>query len=205
MRGGSNMSKPNKKTAHTIGFMIIFFLVVIAVYYYVSTRTTPIFPESITNMTEIEALIAKDIEEDYPATPREVLKLYNRIMKSFHTLKIKDDEINQLAEQMYILYDKELKESNTYEEYVLELKVEITEYRNAGKLIMNDNVEASKEIFYWEDAGEKYASLSSSYTIKEDGDYTKVIEDFMLRKDAEGKWRILGFKLSDKTEINTVE
>lgn len=197
------MSKPNKKTAHTIGFMIVFSVVVIAVYYYISTRTTPIFPKSITDMTEVEALVTKDLEADYPATPREVLKLYNRIMKNFYNSKLKEDEISQLAQQMFYLFDEELKQSNTYEEYLLDLKVEITDYKNDGKTIMNDTVESSEEVFYWEDQGAEYASLSSSYTMKEGGDYTKVIEDFMLRKDKEGNWKILGWKLSDNAEVNT--
>lgn len=202
-------SKKNKKaknkTAQTIGFMLVFSIVVISVYYYVSTRTTPIFTEPVTNKTELEALLTKDLIDGYPSSPREVLKLYNRITKVYYSENLEDKEINQLADQMLLLLDDELKNNKTYEDYLLDLKVEITDYRNAKRIIMNDAIEPSNATIYWEDKDQEYASLSSSYTIKEGGDYTKVIEDFILRKDSEGKWKILGWQLSDKTELDAAE
>jgi hypothetical protein len=205
MRGGSYMSKPNKKTANTIGFMIVFSIIVIAVFFYVRTRTTPIFTAPVTKTTELESLMSKDINNEYPSSPKEVLNLYNRYIKIVHSGKLEDDKVNKLADQMLTLYDEELISTKTKEQYLLDLKVEITDYKSAGRIIMNDVVGDSKDTFYWKEAEKEYASLSTSYTIKENRDYSKVYENFILRKDAEGKWKILGWKLTEKPGNTTTE
>lgn len=198
-------NKSNKRTARTIGFMIVFSIIVIAGYYYVRTSTKPIFSNSTSNLSEKDALLSKDIASTYPSSPKEVLKLYSRLMKELYSGKLEDAEIDQLADQLLALYDEELKANKSHEQYLLDLKVEITDYKKTGRTIMNNTVEASKDTKYWEDKGKEYASLLSSYTLKEGGDYTKVIENFIFRKDTEGNWKILGWKMSDETDFNTKE
>lgn len=197
------MSKSSRKTANTIGFMIVFSIVVIALYFYVRTRTTPIISTSEAKKTEAEILLDKDIESNYPASPREVLKLYNRISKVLYNGKLKDEEINQLADKMYLLLDDELANNKKYEDYLLDLKAELTAYKEAKKSVINHAVEPSDATVFWKDKGKEYASLSTSFSINQNGKNKKVIEDFIFRKDEKEKWKILGWRASDKTKLET--
>lgn len=192
------MKKSNRRTANTFGMMIVFGIAIVAIYFKFSTSTSPIIKESSSNKTELETLLDKDIEDNYPSSPREVIRLYTRIMKTFYNENLKDEQVNQLAKQICFLYDDELLTNNPYEDYLLELKVEITEYKKENRNIMNEVIEDSNNVEYWTKEGWEYASLTVGYTIKEKDNYTKLYEDFILRKDNQGNWKILGWKLSDK-------
>lgn len=195
------MKKSNRRTANTFGMMIVFGIAIVAIYFKLSTSTSPIIEESLSNKTELESLLEKDIKSNYPSSPREVVKLYTKIMKNFYNENLKDEQVNQLAKQICFLYDNELLANNPYEDYLLELKVEITEYKNAKRNIMNEVIEDSNKVKYWTKEGKEYASLTAGYTIKEKDSYTKLYEDFILRKDNQERWKILGWDLSDKTDI----
>lgn len=195
------MKKSNRRTANTFGMMMIFGIAIVAIYFKLSTSTSPIIKDSISDKSELETLLEKDIDNNYPSSPREVVKLYTRIMKCFYNESLEDEQVNQLATQICLLYDAELLANNPYEDYLLDLKVEITDYRNAKRNIMNEVIEDSNQVKNWTKAGTEYASLTAGYTIKEKDNYTKLYEDFILRKDEKGNWKILGWKLSDKTAI----
>lgn len=199
-KSNKSLKKSNRRTANTFGMMIIFGIAIVAIYFKLSTSTSPII-ESNSNKNELETLLEKDIENNYPSSPREVIKLYTRIMKTFYNENLKDEQVNQLAKQICLLYDDELLTNNPFEDYLLELKVEITEYKNANRNIMNEVIEDSNKVKYWTKEDQEYASLTAGYTLKEKDNYTKLFEDFILRKDNQGNWKILGWKLSDKTDI----
>lgn len=199
------MNKSKKRTAKTIGFMIIFSIVVIALYFFIKTRTSPYITDSVSSMTEVEKLLTKDIPNSYPSSPREVLKLYSRITKIMHNEDIEEEQINELATQINYLFDDELITNKEHENYLMDLKVEISDFKKANRIIMNYVIEKSSSVVYWDDNEKSYASIIAAFTLKEGSDYSKIYEKFILRKDNEDKWKILGWSLSDKTDIDTEE
>lgn len=199
------MNKSKKRTLKTICFMIVFSIVVIALYFIIKTRTSPLVTDSITSMTEVEKLLTKDIPNSYPSSPREVLKLYSRITESLYNEDLDEDQIASLSKQISCLYDEELIANKSNEDYLIDLKVEISEYRKANRTIINYLIEGNSAVVYWDKDKIDYASLVTSYTIKEESDYSKIFEKFILRKDSEDKWKILGWELSEKTEIDSEE
>ncbi len=199
------MKKSKKQTVKTIVFMCIFSATLITLYFFIRTRTTPFQIESASSMSEAEKLLAKDIPGNYPPSPREVLKLYSRITKCLFNEKLNSEQIEQLANQLRQLFDEELLQNNPTENYLSDLNVEITEYRNANKNIMNYVIENSDSVKYWDKGNQKYASIVMSFTTKEDNDYSKVYENFLFRQDKEDKWKIMGWELTDKKEINSEE
>jgi len=199
------MNKSKKRTAKTIIFMLIFSIIVITLYFIIKTRTAPFVTKSVTSMTEVEKLLTKDIPNSYPSSPREVLKLYSRMSKILYNGGLKEEQIDKLADQMRYLYDEELLLNKSYEDYLIDLKVEVSNYKKANRIIMDYVIEASSSVLVWDNEEKNYASIVAAYTLKENSDYSKIFEEFTLRKDKEGKWKILGWKLSDKTEIESEE
>ena len=58
---------------------ILIILLIVGVYYFFTTqRRTSV--EDTVELTEIQKLITKNLDTNYPATPREVVKYYNRIL-----------------------------------------------------------------------------------------------------------------------------
>jgi uncharacterized protein YhfF len=196
------MHKSNRSSSRTILIMFIFAIIVIPSYFFLRTRTTPIINKNA-EKSELEILLSKDIQNNYPSTPKEVIKLYSRITKNLYNEKHDDDTIKKLADQLRVLMDDELLEQNQYEEYLLDIKVEITGYRKSNRTFMSYMIEGNNSVEYWESEDKEYASIVASYTLKEKNDYTKVYEEFILRKDSEGKWKILGWEVTDKTDIDS--
>ena len=65
--------------------LVITILVVAAIlggYYFFSQKHKSNVDSE--NLTEVQKLINKDLEKNYPETPREVIKLYNRIIKAYY-------------------------------------------------------------------------------------------------------------------------
>lgn len=44
-------------------------------------------------LTEVQRITTKDLDKNYPQTPREVVKLYNRIVKCYYGMQYSDEEL----------------------------------------------------------------------------------------------------------------
>lgn len=148
--------------------------------------------ENIT-LTEIQELTTKNLDKNYPATPREVVKLYNRIITCFYNDEYTDDELYDLGDQARKLFDDELLENNPRDEYFKNLKEDISEYHDKNKTIASSAVDSSNDVEYKEVDGDDCAYVKASYFIKEGSAYSRTYQMYVLRKDADGNWKILVF------------
>ncbi len=150
-------------------------------------------------LTEVEKLIVKDMEEDYPKTPREVVKLYNRIISCYYGEDLSDEEIEKLADQMLYLFDDDLLLVNPREEYISSVKSDIEQYKNNKKQVVNTDVCSSNEVRYLTDEKEgttekdELAYVNASYFVNTSGSFSYTYQQFVLRQDEEGQWKILTF------------
>ena len=58
-------------------------------FYYLKNRPSGIDKEE--NLTEVQKIITRDLDQQYPPTPREVVKFYNRIIMSYYGEDYSDD------------------------------------------------------------------------------------------------------------------
>lgn len=146
-------------------------------------------------LTEVQKIVTKDLENDYPKTPREVVKLYNRIVDCYYGTEISDAEIKELALQMRGLLDEELLGTNSEEEYYNSVLEDVAYYEANKMYIVEANVCDTNEVKYITDSdnGDSLAYVSASYFMKEGEDFVRTYQNFVLRKDEDGKWKILTF------------
>ena len=150
---------------------------------------------------EINKLLEKDLEASYPATPREVVKLYSRYLKCIYNNSLTDEEISQMAEKVRILYDDELLANNPIDDYVYDLKIDISDYVANERTVTSYSVDSANNVVTWSEGEVEYARLIASYTTRESGKYQKSYEEFLLRRNEEAKWKIVGFRLTED-ELN---
>lgn len=147
--------------------------------------------------TEAEALLAKDLAEDYPETPGEVVKLYFRFTKCIYQEKVTDEEITGLVDQMRALFDKELLANNPKESHLLGIRQEMESYAEDGLTILDYSVDSSKETEFGEIESTDYAALQAKIImLDKKKKRTNTVEDFLLRQDEDGRWKILQWQLS---------
>ena len=101
-------------------------------FYYMSSKKD-VSVENKTELTTLDKLILKDLESNYPSTPRAVVKLYNQIITCYYSAEFKDDEFEKLVDQALLLFDDELKAKNPKDEYMKTLSNEIEEYKTKDK------------------------------------------------------------------------
>ena len=149
----------------------------------------------VTDVSELDKLLALKVENTYPSTPREVLKMYNRYLVVIYNEDLNDSQIKTLLEKQRIFYDNELLSVNPFEANYSSLVNDIALYRKSQKSIVKTSVAASTDVTYKEVDGESYAIMEASYFTRSGAaEFNKTYERYLFRKDATGKWRILGFE-----------
>lgn len=196
----TNLQKDAKGTK--IFILVVFFLVLAALWYYTYLSNNAPSHQDVTLSSEKEILLGYDMEVDYPKTVRETVKLHCRYVKYVYSEEfIKDgteDEIFTMNQQMRSLFDEELLELNSPDKQLQALKDEMALYKaNKQKLISYTLAEAS-QIEYNTENGTEYAKMRVTLALTIDGASATADEEYILRKDAEGKWKILGWQAVQK-------
>lgn len=180
------------KNAKIAVVIVICVGLVLGAYYYLINKNSTKTEENV-KLTEVQEIITKDLNKNYPATPREVIKLYNRIITCFYNDKYSEDELYDLGDQARILFDDELLENNPRDEYFKSLKEDIEDYKDKQKTIASSAVDSSNDVVYKTVDGDECAYVKASYFIKEENSYSRTYQMYVLRKDADGNWKILVF------------
>lgn len=144
---------------------------------------------------EVNALLNKDLSVNYPDTPKEVLKLYSRLQSCAYNQGLSDKELTAIIEKMRELFDEDLAATNPLDKQLEEIKKDIKSYQSAKRTISNYVVDNDSSVVERKIKDKEYATLEVSYLLKDEKGYTKTYEQFILRKDTEGKWKILGWEL----------
>ncbi len=173
---------------------------VVGYYYYLSHRSDGQSAETETELTEVDKIITTDLKKDYPSTPRAVVKYYNRIIKAFYGEEYSDEELAQMAEQARSLMDDELLSYNPKDAYMEALKADIDDYAKREKMIVQSSVCDSDDITYATVEGDYCAFVDAYYFCKEGKQYSRTYEEYVLRRNEDGQWKILSFRLTEGEE-----
>lgn len=151
------------------------------------------------DLTEVEKVLVKDLKKDYPKTPREVVKFYNRIIKCYYSEDLSDKDLEDMVDQMLYLLDEDLILVNPRDEYYKSVVSDIEQYKKEKKQIVSTDVCDSNDVTYIDDVKDgsdevdKLAYVNTSYFINTDGKFTNTYQQFVLRQDEDGHWKILTF------------
>lgn len=184
-----------KKFRMALGAFLVVALA-LTVFGYLSNRKTPTPAEMESDVTNIGKLMARDLDADYPNTPRKVIDLYSQITKSLYDNKLSEDDLKLLCSQSRKLMDEQLLLLNPEDTFLENTKAAIEEYRSLKRVVTSYVLEDSGSVEYYTEDGQEYASISVKYYLNDKNGYGKTYEDFMLRKDEEGRWKIVGWQVT---------
>ncbi len=183
------------KRGGIIVIAIIGVALVCGAYFWIM-RSSQTSRENEDDMTKVEKVITKNLESSYPPTPREVIKVYHQIVDCYYNEKYTDKELKQMAEQALKLFDPDLQENNPIDVYILKIQTEVGEYKDRSRTISQFKVCDSNDVRMVTDTenGDELAYVDASYFIIErGGTCERTYQEYVLRKDEDGKWRILVF------------
>lgn len=193
------MSQKGRGALKGILIGLVLIALVAGYYFYLSNRKPKEAAEDTeTTVSVAQQLILKNIDDDYPPTPREVLKLYSDITVCFYSEEYTDEELTQLALQIEKLYDDELIANNTPEQYQENLRWDIQTMKDKNLRVTSYSVASATDVDYFDADGRSWARLTCAYTIRSGKEAGLAKEVFLLRKDDRGHWKIYGWKEADE-------
>ena len=175
---------------------IVCVALVIGYYMYLSSRNNDDQTSGEDKRKEVVKIIEDtDLKEDYPKTPRSVVKLYTRILTSYHNEGYTEKQLLKLGDLQRGLLDDELLSNNERDVFFNNLRAEIKLYEDRERTITSSTVSSTSDVIYKVVDKRECAYVTSSYFIKEKSSYEKTLQRYVLRKDEDGKWKILVFYL----------
>lgn len=154
---------------------------------------------------EVQKLLARNLDSDYPATPREVVKLYSRVMKCLIDENVSEEDFTKMSDLLRELYDEELLAVNPKKENEASLKQEIEGYSDNKAQITNYVIQNGSSLVQEKVNGQNYVTVQASYLMWDTDGYKKTYEQFRLREDTDNKWKILGWEQIDPVTIDPGE
>lgn len=188
--------KMKKSTVIVTVCLILFVTALVGLYAFLAGRSRTAANETAVTATQL--VLNKDLEKDYPATPKEVVKFYTEIEKCFYNEECTEEEIEQLGMKARELYDEELLANNEVGTYMVRLKQEIKEFKAAKKRLTGANVAASVNVDFFSEDGYDFSRIYCGYTILDGNGSTSVGQVYLLRRDENRRWKIYGWESSDK-------
>ncbi len=184
--------KNNPGKGKIIFIMVLVLLVFLVVFYFVANGERK--DEQLTKLSSTEATIQRDLSINYPQTPKAVVRYYAELSQCMYDPTNTDKEVEMIAEQSRLLFDDELKARQSDADYLASLKNTIAAFINDNRKIVSFTVSPSSEVVYDKlDIGE-VATLYCTYTMQKGSVSYSDPEHFLLRKDGDGRWKILGWQ-----------
>ncbi len=192
-----------KNLAKLLGGLILLGIVVLVAFYWLNNRSDDsVFSKDGETNTEAQKILSKDLDRNYPASVREVVRLYARITKCWYSERISEGEFSELAKMQHGLFDEELAEENPLIGFTERLKNEVIAAGEEKKTISSYQVQKESSVKKWKTEEDSFASIVVCFVTKinkKGFEYT--YEEFLLREDEKGQWKIVGWQKTEPIEI----
>lgn len=181
------------KTPRGIFFMLLAVCCVLLAYYLMNVKAEKSKPDDYAKLTKVQEVLSRDLNTNYPQTPKEVLKYYSELTKCFYNESYTDKELYELAMKAMELYDHDLAGNKTEEDYLKDLKSEIQVFKEKGYSISSYSTSSSTDVYYFQEDGFEFARLYCTYNVRMGTVIQPIEEIFLLRMNLEGHWKIYGW------------
>lgn len=188
------------KKMGTRGFTtIVLLLVIVGLVYYTYLNNNASNRKEVSESTEVQQLLEYDFVNNYPKTVRETVKLHLNYLKNIYNDKFTEDELFTVNSQIRQLFDEDLLEINTQDKQLQGLKDEMLLYKENKQKFVSFSLAEGSQVQYNTEDDVEYAKIRVSLVVKVGSAPASVDEEYILRKDSEGKWKILGWQRTDSS------
>lgn len=187
-----------KKYGRTIIVIAVLVALGLGYYYYLANKDTGKDATDIAaDTSEVSVLISKDIMANYPESPKDVVNLYARITKAYYDTSLTDEQIEALGKQARLMFDDELKNTQTDADFYEKLKEDIGNYNSTKIRISSYVIQSAAKTKYSTFKDRQYASIALVYYLRQGDKLIDSPTKFTLRKDDDGHWKILFWELTE--------
>ena len=187
-----------KKYGRTIIVIAVLVALGLGYYYYLANKDTGKDATDIAaDTSEVSVLISKDIMANYPESPKDVVNLYARITKAYYDTSLTNEQIEALGKQARLMFDDELKNTQTDADFYEKLKEDIGNYNSTKTRISSYVIQSAAKTKCSTFKDRQYASIALVYYLRQGDKLIDSPTKFTLRKDDDGHWKILFWELTE--------
>ena len=141
--------------------IVLMLMLMIGYFYHISNRDTSqtTQAESEKSTSVVASVLLRNLERNYPSTPKEVIKYYAELNQVLYSEEYSEVEFRALASKMRLLFDEELVANQSDEEYQEGLKDEIESFRKNNWVISSFATSASTDVERFSQDGFEFARL----------------------------------------------
>ncbi len=194
----------NRRKMLAVVIVILFVVAILGLFIYINNKPQENVEEDVV-ISNVDNVVLRNLDINYPPTPKEVLKYYSEITICFYEENLSEEDLVRLAQTARKLYDAELCAGVTEEEYIESLREDILEFNSLGVVVSGYTVSSSTDVEEYELDGRKYARLYATYRLRQGTEYIYTNEVFVMRKDEDGHWKILGWELLEEEEVEELQ
>ena len=88
-----------------VGIIIVILIAMVGGYYFYLSNFRDTDEETV--VTEVQDVLLKNLDTDYPPTPRELLKYYSDITKCLYNEKYTEEQLEQMADKLSLIHISE--------------------------------------------------------------------------------------------------
>ena len=193
------------KNAKFLTMLVSIAFIVVAAYIAISNRNEQkaIDEAQKEEITAVDKVILKNLDESYPASVHEVVKYYCELLKCMFNGEVTDKQIDQMIDKERALFDDELLNVNEYSTFIEGRYSEIRQYKKNKSKVIEYAVDDSDSVKYWQNKKKEMASIRAKMYIG-GKKYVKITQEYILRKDNKDRWKIVSWEnKSDETVDKT--
>ena len=198
MRKTDQIKTNKKKNKAVVPIFFVVIIVFVLALYYILANQEDLAPEEEVISTPVSEVLLRNLESDYPPTPKEVIIYYSEILQCFYNEEYTEEELAKLADKARLLYDNELLADKTAEDYLYDLKGDIATFEKGDIEISSFATSASVDVEYDTMDGFDWARLNCVYSVRQSTNRLAINHIYLLRKDENGHWRIYGWQVADE-------
>ncbi len=193
----------DRTTRRNLVMILVAFIViaamVLSVYIILTRKHEPSSTtEDTLELTEVQKITSTDLSVSYPASAPAVLDYYHRINQALFSMECTQEEIAQLAHQEWMLFDEELQAINPEEYMVSQIRAEVNQKRADGLSVASYVIPSAREINDTSKIMDSREVVSAQTIVNMRKGQVRYSYHytFLLRKDTQNRWKILGFEES---------
>lgn len=195
----------NSRKILVILIVVLFVSAILGLFIYVNNKPQSGSVEDDVVISNVDNVVLRNLDINYPPTPKEVLKYYSEITMCFYEENLSEEDLVRLAQTARKLYDAELCADITEEEYLASLREDILEFNSLGIVVSGYTVSSSTDVEEFVVEGRECARLYATYRLRQGTEYIYSNEVFIMRKDENGHWKILGWELLEEEEVESLQ
>ncbi len=182
------------KMSTSIIIIVISVAIIVGFFFWLTNFFTKDTVEEDTEISVAQEILLRNMDNNYPPTPKEVVKYYSEITQCLHSGECTDKEIEALADRALVLLDAELLANQDKDTYIKNLKSEITSYEEKDWTIDSFSTSPSTDVVEFKRDGDEWAQLYAFYVIRQSDSVVTSTHQFLLRRDEDGRWKIFGWQ-----------